>query len=85
MLRNAHKTTKKSWGGTPVQSWADQSALQAISSYTDALESIADMDEKLDEFKEWLSLLDNFTNTAKSSASAPAAKTPATKHFPSAG
>lgn len=54
-----------SWGGTPVQSWADQSALQTISAYTDALESIADMDEKLDEFKEWLDPLDNFPNTTE--------------------
>ena len=54
-----------SWGGTPVQSWTDQSALQTISTYTDALESIADMDEKLDEFKEWLDPLDKFPNTTE--------------------
>ena len=70
--KNLHKELQvpigiinSSWGGTPVQSWADQSALQSISAYTDALESIADMDEKLDEFKKWLGPLDNFPNTAE--------------------
>ena len=70
--RNLHKELQvpigiinSSWGGTPVQSWADQSALQTISAYNDALESIAEMDEKLDEFKEWLGPLDKFPNTTE--------------------
>lgn len=54
-----------SWGGTPVQSWADQSALKNVAAYEDALSSIAQMEEKRAEYKNWLKPLDNYPNTAQ--------------------
>ena len=54
-----------SWGGTPVQSWADQKALQNIPAYKDALKSIEQMDDKLLEYKNWLSPLDSYPDTTK--------------------
>ena len=54
-----------SWGGTPVQSWADQNALQTIPAYKDALKSIEKMDDKLVEYKNWLSPLDSYPDTTK--------------------
>ena len=54
-----------SWGGTPVQSWADQNALQNIPAYKEALKSIENMDNKLVEYKNWLSPLVSFPDTTK--------------------
>ena len=54
-----------SWGGTPVQSWADQSALKNIPAYENALSSIAQMDKKRAEYINWLKPLDHYPNTAQ--------------------
>ena len=54
-----------SWGGTPVQSWADQSALKNIAAYDESLKSIAQMDQKRAEYKNWLKPMDHYPNTAQ--------------------
>lgn len=54
-----------SWGGTPVQSWADQSVLKNVAAYDEALRSIAQMGQKRAEYKNWLKPLDHYPNTAQ--------------------
>ena len=54
-----------SWGGTPVQSWADQSALQNVPGYRESLQNIETTEDTKKKYEEWLQPLDSFPETTQ--------------------
>ena len=54
-----------SWGGTPVESWADQSALQNVPAYKETFKNTDATEDKKKKYEEWLQPLDSFPETTE--------------------
>ena len=54
-----------SWGGTPVESWADQSALQNVPAYKETFKNSDATEDKKKKYEEWLQPLDSFPETTE--------------------
>ena len=54
-----------SWGGTPVESWADQSALQNVPAYREIFNNTDATEDKKKKYEEWLQPLDSFPETTE--------------------
>ena len=54
-----------SWGGTPVESWADQSALQNVPAYREIFNNSDATEDKKKKYEEWLQPLDSFPETTE--------------------